>query len=116
WSIGAPRGILEGTREVGRGDDDPQEGTIMTAPRRALMVCTLAAAMTATPVLAQQNPASVDPAKASVIRHLLELTGAARLAMRGMEAMVPAQRAVNPQIPSAFWDAFLARARRDVRQ
>jgi len=88
----------------------------MTAPRRALMVCTLAAAMTATPVLAQQNPASVDPAKASVIRHLLELTGAARLAMRGMEAMVPAQRAVNPQIPSAFWDAFLARARRDVRQ
>ncbi len=30
--------------------------------------------------------------------------------------MVPAQRAANPQIPGAFWDAFLARARRDLPQ
>ena len=88
----------------------------MTAPRHALMVLTLAAAMTAPPALAQRRPASVDPAKASTIRRLLELTGAARLAMSGMEAMVPAQRAANPQIPAAFWDAFLARARRELPQ
>jgi len=30
--------------------------------------------------------------------------------------MLPAQRAANPQIPAAFWDAFLARARRDIPQ
>ena len=69
----------------------------MTAPRHALMVLALAAAMTATPVLAQRSPASVDAAKASAIRRLLDLTGAARLALSGMEAMVPAQRAANPQ-------------------
>ena len=49
----------------------------MTAPRHALMVLTLAAAMMAPPALAQRRPASVDPAKASTIRRLLELTGAA---------------------------------------
>ena len=86
----------------------------MPAPRHALMVLALGAAMTATPVLAQRRPASVDAAKASTIRRLLDLTGAARLALSGMEAMVPAQRAANPQIPAAFWDAFLARARRDL--
>ena len=47
----------------------------MTAPRHALMVLTLAAAMTAPPALAQRRPASVDPAKTSTIRRLLELTG-----------------------------------------
>jgi len=29
---------------------------------------------------------------------------------------MPAQRAANPQIPAAFWDAFLAHARRDMPQ
>jgi len=33
-----------------------------------------------------------------------------------MEAMMPAQRAANPQIPAAFWDAFLAHARREIPQ
>jgi hypothetical protein len=80
------------------------------------MGLTLAAAVLTTPVLAQQRPGPVDPAKATAIRRLLDLTGAARLALSGMEAMVPAQRAANPQIPGAFWDAFLARARRGLPQ
>ncbi len=88
----------------------------MTAPRSRLMGWTLAAAVLTTPVLAQQRPGPVDAAKATTIRRLLDLTGAARLALSGMEAMVPAQRAANPQIPGAFWDAFLARARRDLPQ
>src|SRR5881409_1695630 len=88
----------------------------MTALRHALMASTLSAAVLATPVRAQRGPAPVEPAKATTIRHLLDLTGAARLALSGMEAMVPAQRAANPQIPAGFWTAFLARARRGLPQ
>ncbi len=88
----------------------------MTALRHALMASTLSAAVLTTSVRAQRRPAPVDPAKATTIRHLLDLTGAARLALSGMEAMVPGQRAANPQIPGAFWDAFLARARRSLPQ
>ena len=65
------------------------------------------------PSLAQQaHP--VDSATAATARRLLELTGAAQLTLRGMETMVPAQRLASPQIPAAFWDAFLARARHDI--
>jgi hypothetical protein len=70
----------------------------------------------APPAPSQQNSTPVDSATASTIRHLLSLTGSAKLALRGMEAMVPAQKAANPRIPGAFWDAFLARARRDTAQ
>jgi len=87
----------------------------MTALRHALAL-TFAAAVLTTPVRAQRRPAPVDPAKTTTIRRLLDLTGAARLALSGMESMVPAQRAANPQIPGAFWDAFLARARRGLPQ
>lgn len=88
----------------------------MTAPGHTLMSLTLAAAVLTTPLVAQRRPGPVDPAKTTSIRRLLDLTGAARLALSGMEAMVPAQRAANPQIPGAFWDAFLARARRSLNQ
>jgi uncharacterized protein len=64
---------------------------------------------------AQQTPA-IDSATAATIRHLLSLTGSARIAVQGIEAMIPAQRAANPQIPAAFWEAFLAHARRDTAQ
>jgi hypothetical protein len=33
-----------------------------------------------------------------------------------MEAVIPGQRAAMPQVPAAFWDAFLAHARRDMPQ
>jgi uncharacterized protein len=87
----------------------------MTALRHGLAL-TFAAAVLTSPVRAQRRPAPVDPAKTTTIRRLLDLTGAARLALSGMESMVPAQRAANPQIPGAFWDAFLARARRSLPQ
>ena len=76
----------------------------------ALILCALAAPA------ATQQPRPVDPATAAAVRQLLALTGAARLSVTAMEAMIPAQRAANPQIPAAFWDAFLAHARRDTTQ
>jgi hypothetical protein len=88
----------------------------MTSPSRILPGLTLAAAVLTAPALAQQKPAPTDAAKTATIRRLLEVTGAARLALQGMEAMIPAQRATNPQVPPAFWDAFLAHARRDLNQ
>jgi uncharacterized protein len=54
---------------------------------------------------------SVDSVKAALIRQLLARTGAADQAIAAMEAMLPAQRAANPQIPAVFWDRFLAAAR-----
>jgi len=76
---------------------------------------TLAALVLAAPAVAQQ-PGPVDPATAAVVRHLLDLTGAGRLAVQSMETMIPSQRAAMPQVPAAFWDAFLAHARRDMPQ
>jgi uncharacterized protein len=63
---------------------------------------------------AQQTPAADSAAAAA--RRLLELTGAADVAVREIEAMVPVQRQANPQIPAAFWDAVLAHARHDIPQ
>src|SRR5258705_3237792 len=86
----------------------------MKASVRSLMVVALVAVTVAAPTLAQRRP--VDPANAATIRRLLDLTGAAKLAVQNMEALVPAQRAANPLIPAAFWDAFMAHARRDINQ
>jgi uncharacterized protein len=70
----------------------------------------------ALPLSAQQSPPPVDSATATTIRQLLTLTGTGKRMVQGIEMMVPAQRASNPRIPPAFWDAFLARARRDTTQ
>jgi len=88
----------------------------MTSLARTLLPVTLAALALRAPLGAQQARASVDAATSAAVRRLLDLTGAANVALRGLEAMLPAQRAANPQIPAAFWDAFLARARRDIPQ
>ena len=88
----------------------------MRSTRRMLTGVALAALVLSTPAWAQRKAAPVDAAKTAAIRRLLELTGAARLALQGMETMVPAQRAANPQVPPAFWDAFLAHAHRDLNQ
>lgn len=86
----------------------------MTLPVRRVVLVILVALAIGAPAAAQRAP--VNPATAATIRRLLELTGAAKLALQSMEQMVPSQRAVNPQVPAAFWDAFLAHARRDVSQ
>jgi len=68
--------------------ETPTKEPTVTAPRHTLMGLTLVATVLTTPVLAQRRLGPVEPAKATTIRHLLDLTGAARLALSGMEAMV----------------------------
>jgi len=66
-------------------------------------------------VAAQDQPnRPVDPAAAVSVRKLLAATGATKLMIGNLESMIATQRQNNPQIPSAFWDAFLAHARRDT--
>ncbi len=86
----------------------------MKSSVRGGLLVALVALTVVTPAHAQQRP--IDPATAAAVRRLLDLTGAAKLALQNMEALLPAQRAANPQIPAAFWDAFLAHARRDIPQ
>lgn len=88
----------------------------MKAYAPGLIAVTLAALTLTTPLGAQGRQVGVDAGTAATIRRLLELTGSAQLALNGIEAMVPTQRAANPQIPVAFWDAFLDRARRGIPQ
>jgi len=89
----------------------------MKSSVRGSLLFALVALTVVTPAHAQQRP--IDPATAATaatVRRLLDLTGAAKLALQNMEALLPAQRAANPQIPAAFWDGFLAHARRDIPQ
>jgi len=64
---------------------------------------------------AQDQPnRPVDPAAAASARKLLAATGATKLMIGNLESMIVSQRQNNPQIPAAFWDAFLVHARRDT--
>ena len=81
---------------------------------RSLIVVTLTAVALTMPLGAQQTRGPVDSATTATIRRLLDLIGAAPLALRSMESMIPAQRAASPQVPAVFWDAFLDRARRNI--
>jgi hypothetical protein len=85
---------------------------------RAVLAAICGLVLTMSPAAAQQQPASgpVDSATAAVVRRLLATTGATKLMLSTMEQMIAAQRQVNPQIPAGFWDAFMARARRDTTQ
>src|SRR3982751_1055521 len=72
------------------------------------------------PALAQQQPPAapasrpVDAATAAAARRLLTVSGATKLVISSMESMIAVQRDANPQIPAAFWDAFVAHAKRDT--
>lgn len=83
---------------------------------RAVTFFVLIAHLAGTPLPGQQSPPPVDSGTAATIRRLLALSGSVKLALTGMEAMIPAQRAANPRIPAVFWEAFFARARRDTTQ
>ncbi len=83
-------------------------------PRRS--VCAFVFLLLAAPLSAQQSPPPVDSATATTIRQLLAITGTGKRMVQGIETMVPAQRASNPRIPAAFWNAFLAHARQDTTQ
>lgn len=84
---------------------------------RAVLAAICAVVLSAS-AAATQAPAArkVDPATAAAARRLLTVTGAVKLALNGMETMINQQRGLNPQVPGAFWDAFIAHARRDTTQ
>jgi uncharacterized protein len=74
------------------------------------------------PLTAQQIPVQpagpapkpADAATSAAARRLLVASGATRLVISSMESMIASQREANPQIPAAFWDAFMAHAKRDT--
>ncbi|HLZ45452.1 MAG TPA: DUF2059 domain-containing protein [Gemmatimonadales bacterium] len=68
----------------------------------------------ALPARGQDSTKHVDAATAASARRLLAATGATKLMLGNLETMIASQRQGNPQIPPAFWDAFLAHARRDT--
>lgn len=84
------------------------------AVRTAALLSVAALSMLAAPPTARSQGPAVDPAKAALIRRILELTNAAELAITAMEASIPGQRAATPQIPKEFWDEFVVRARSDM--
>jgi len=88
----------------------------MTFLVRPIAFVTFLALALAAPAPAGAQKQPVDPATAETVRRLLDLTGAARLALQTMEAMLPAQRQAMPQVPAVFWDAFMAHVRRDLPQ
>jgi hypothetical protein len=78
----------------------------------------ISAVVLSAPSAVTQAPAAqkVDPATAAAARRLLTATASVKLALNGLETMISQQRALNPQVPGAFWDAFIAHARRDTAQ
>jgi len=82
---------------------------------RASVVAVCGLVLTISAATAQDQPnRPVDPAAAVSVRKLLAATGATKLMIGNLESMIASQRQNNPQIPAAFWDAFLAHARRDT--
>jgi len=82
---------------------------------RASVAAVCGLVLTISAVAAQDQPnRPVDPAAAVSVRKLLAATGATKLMIGNLESMIASQRQNNPQIPAAFWVAFLAHARRDT--
>lgn len=83
---------------------------------RTLLAALCGLVLINSPAASQTQPASrpVDAATAAAARRLLAVTGATKLMLSTMESMIAGQREVNRQIPAAFWDAFMAHARRDT--
>lgn len=61
-------------------------------------------------LLAISTPVSVlaEPAKASSVKELMELTGAGNMAVQMMNQMVPALKTMAPDAPESFWQDFMA--------
>jgi len=82
---------------------------------RASVAALCGLVLTISAAAAQDQPnRPVDPAAAASARKLLAATGATKLVIGNLESMIVSQRQNNPQIPAAFWDAFLVHARRDT--
>jgi hypothetical protein len=79
--------------------------------RRVLLAAMCGVALSRSAQAQQPRP---DSATGAAARKLLAATGATKLMIGNLESMIAAQRQASPQIPAAFWDAFLAHARRDT--
>jgi hypothetical protein len=85
--------------------------------KRAVLAVLSGLVVIASTAHAQAQPSRpADAAAAASARKLLAASGATRLMLGNLEAMIASQRQNSPQIPAAFWDAFLAHARRDTTQ
>src|SRR5690349_4781182 len=82
--------------------------------KRAIVTALCGLVLIVCPARAQDSTKHVDAATAASARKLLAATGATKLMLGNLEAMIASQRQNNPQIPPAFWDAFLVHARRDT--
>ena len=83
---------------------------------RVMLAAMCGLVLSFSPAATQEQPPShpVDAPTAAAARRLLAVTGTTKLMLSSMESMLAAQREANPQIPAAFWDAFMAHARRDT--
>ena len=85
--------------------------------KRAVLAALCGLVVIASTAHGQAQPSrSADVAAAASARKLLAASGATRLMLGNLESMIASQRQSSPQIPAAFWDAFLAHARRDTTQ
>ncbi len=77
--------------------------------KRAVLTALSGLVIIAFAAQAQDKPSrAVDPAAAASARKVLTATGATKLMLGNLESMIASQRQSSPQIPAAFWDAFLA--------
>ncbi len=81
---------------------------------RVMLAAMCGLVLSFSPAATQEASRPVDAPTAAAARRLLAVTGATKLMLSSMESMIAAQRQANPQIPGAFWDAFMAHARRDT--
>ncbi len=85
--------------------------------KRAVLAALCGLVVIASTAHGQAQPSRpADAAAAASARKLLAASGATRLMLDNLESMIASQRQSSPQIPAAFWDAFLAHARRDTTQ
>src|SRR6266516_608567 len=83
--------------------------------KRAVLTALSGLVIIAFAAQAQDKPSrAVDPAAAASARKVLAATGATKLMLGNLDSMIASQRQSSPQIPAAFWDAFMAHARRDT--
>lgn len=83
----------------------------MTAVRCRRLALAVVAIVALPAAAAAQSDADLRRAAA---REVIHASGADSAAVHAIEIALPAQRAANPQVPAAFWDEFLLRARKKL--
>lgn len=63
-----------------------------------------------------QGTAGADSTKVALARRILSVTKSAELFVQTMEASIPSQKATTPDLPAAFFDTLIVRARAGADQ